>query len=502
MWKGAWRLGRESGSKSTNHRTETQKDNSKSNNKNSTVEGDDIKVTLNLQNIFAVEKDSEKVASGNTQSLSRSDVQSDTNSSPRPLSATINSQRGAVPTKSTATLFQPTASNVDVREVLQASTSRPENSAGRRLSSTETVGQSLYSVSEYPVPKPITSENIRKHLPKDTDEYIQAYMSCSELLGSNAMVPLWKPSPSDKSDARKWRHHVYVGDVGIFNAEGGFDTLFNIFNSKIRNRDGGYEPPSDFVPYPRSLEEMSSDFFDFQRSTLPGAKGVKVVRFAAVSKSHSKQSHSRATNSYQANSSNCSAICLRTGFLKVSLKGWERPRVLEYIRDHQDSWQRHVEETAGTHFRDRPLLVICATWRTQSYALATGSRPWPQKCQGIITLQESVEGGHTNYQWEVAGDNRIFTQFGPSIQLKENQESYFATIDKTENPKYSAAARKEIEECHSVAIAVVGLRKRGWIRGGSVKSGRSSKTTIRPLWARMSSLPTHLDSSIQEEVEF
>lgn len=83
-----------------------------------------------------------------------------------------------------------------------------------------------------------------------------------------------------------------MGDVGIFNAEGGFDTLFNIFNSKMRNLDGGYEPPSDFVPYPRSLEEMSSDFFDFQRSTLPGAKGIKVVRFEAVSKSHSKQRYS------------------------------------------------------------------------------------------------------------------------------------------------------------------------------------------------------------------
>jgi hypothetical protein len=117
-------------------------------------------------------------------------------------------------------------------------------------------------------------------------------MSTTELFGSNAMIPLWKPSPSDKSNARIWRHHIYVGDVGIFNAEGGFDTLFNIFKSKTRNQEGGYEPPSDFVPYPKSLEEMSLDFFDFQQSTLPLADGVQVVGFEAVSESQPKQRYS------------------------------------------------------------------------------------------------------------------------------------------------------------------------------------------------------------------
>jgi hypothetical protein len=67
------------------------------------------------------------------------------------------------------------------------------------------------------------------------------------LFGSNRIIPLWNPSPGLETDPQEWRYHVNIGDVGFFNDEGGFDTLFNIFLPKEQNHDHHHTPPDDFV---------------------------------------------------------------------------------------------------------------------------------------------------------------------------------------------------------------------------------------------------------------
>lgn len=40
-----------------------------------------------------------------------------------------------------------------------------------------------------------------------------------------------------------------IGDVGYFNDEGGFHSLFNIFLTKEENEKHGYKPPPNFEEY-------------------------------------------------------------------------------------------------------------------------------------------------------------------------------------------------------------------------------------------------------------
>ncbi|KAF9475521.1 hypothetical protein BDN70DRAFT_772199, partial [Pholiota conissans] len=66
------------------------------------------------------------------------------------------------------------------------------------------------------------------------------------LFSSNSVIPLWSPSPGIELVPEEWKHHVNVGDVGFFNDEGGFDTLFNIFLSREENISRHHSPPEDF----------------------------------------------------------------------------------------------------------------------------------------------------------------------------------------------------------------------------------------------------------------
>lgn len=48
-----------------------------------------------------------------------------------------------------------------------------------------------------------------------------------------------------------------MGDVGVFDDDGGFDTYFNIFENKEDNNKRGHKVPSNFIPYHKKLSNMS-----------------------------------------------------------------------------------------------------------------------------------------------------------------------------------------------------------------------------------------------------
>lgn len=175
----------------------------------------------------------------------------------------------------------------------------------------------------------------------------------------------------------------------------------------------------------------------------------------------------------------------------------EKPEVLEYIRGYQESWQLYLENKFSGQLQDRPLLVIFSCFRTKSCALAAGSKlNFLKSWQPKLTLQELVEGDHKSYVWE-ADDNGIQTKFSPSSSFKRSLETYFEDMGTT----YSARDRKEIEECHCVAVGAYSIQQKGWIKGGSVITGRSGKSTVKPPWSRMS-LPAYFNPSIREEIGY
>jgi hypothetical protein len=171
--------------------------------------------------------------------------------------------------------------------------------------------------------------------------------------------------------------------------------------------------------------------------------------------------------------------------------------VLEYIRDHQESWQLHLEDEFSGQMQDRPLLIIYSSFRTKSCALAAGSKPsFLKSWKAKLTLQELVKCNHRSYVLE-ADDKNIFTQFSPSHASIESLEAFFGDL----GANYSADDRKEVEECHCVAVGAYSLQKRGWIRGGSVMTGKSSGTVVKPTRSRMT-LPAHFNPSIREEIGY
>ncbi|KAF8179125.1 hypothetical protein BJ912DRAFT_1062919 [Pholiota molesta] len=190
----------------------------------------------------------------------------------------------------------------------------------QRSPSVNSFGWSIFSNSENN-PKMVQPRDVKRHLPKHTEDYIKAYMANDTFFDTKRAVSLWKPSPSDKSEAWTWKHHIYVGDVGIFNDEGGFDTIFNIFISKDENLALGYDPPSDFICYPKSLDELNLDYTRINYRDQPH-KALKLNGIDSFSQK--KQSNESSTDSspinstYRANgTSDCSAIYLESGYYKI-----------------------------------------------------------------------------------------------------------------------------------------------------------------------------------------
>jgi hypothetical protein len=112
----------------------------------------------------------------------------------------------------------------------------------------------------------ISWQQMKRLMPEYTPKHIRIYMSAM-LFGSKRIIPLWNPSPSIKTNPQKWKLYVYIGDVGTFNDQGAFDTLFNIFLSPEQNVEHGYTPPHGFIPYRKNLKEVKIDFRDVMLTT-------------------------------------------------------------------------------------------------------------------------------------------------------------------------------------------------------------------------------------------
>ena len=79
------------------------------------------------------------------------------------------------------------------------------------------------------------------------------------LFGRNDIIPLFNPSKVAARDK-----NVRIGNVGFFNALGGFTTLFNIFETIEQNRALGYEAPRGFRPFHKTFSHLtvSNDRFE------------------------------------------------------------------------------------------------------------------------------------------------------------------------------------------------------------------------------------------------
>ena len=102
-------------------------------------------------------------------------------------------------------------------------------------------------------------------------------------------------------------------------------------------------------------------------------------------------------------------------------------------------------------------------------------------------LQELAQHqGCSRFLWKT--DSRsIRCEYGPTNDQLDQLEQYLSDekIDSNLDPK----GRRDIRECHCVAVRACVLRKPKWRLGVSISSASSSKSTIKQHFARGVSMP-------------
>ncbi|KAF9473882.1 hypothetical protein BDN70DRAFT_899424 [Pholiota conissans] len=302
----------------------------------------------------------------------------------------------------------------------------------------------------------ITVENIKELVSKNVPRYIVGYMSVPDLFESRIAIPLWKPSPSLDSthDVENWSRNIYIGDVGIFDDNGGFDTFFNIFESMGQNRRRRYSPPQDFLPYHKRLSEIPIDSEarrpsdeDSQIKLAGFIKDDKAGEGAATIMLPPGHSHYSKTHSY-------AALHTRDGYIRVALYANDDADVTQYCRRHQTAWYKSLKQ----RLNGRSLAIITASYRTRSWASAAAIAP---KAGTTVKLVQQTAGSAATSYWSALKHCKVLTKNGPSPDHIARRRAYL------ENRITDTPSALEIEECHVIAVEAHCLQEKSpnWISG-------------------------------------
>ncbi|KAF9473883.1 hypothetical protein BDN70DRAFT_899425 [Pholiota conissans] len=281
------------------------------------------------------------------------------------------------------------------------------------------------------------------------------YMSSSMLFNSTTAIPLWRPSPSldDTRDVGYWSRNVYIGDVGIFDENGGFNTYFNIFESKGENLRRRYTPPSNFVPFYKKLSEIH---LDSEAHRLLGKRQIMLTGFLSNLKEMSetvKIMFPPNTSSHQ----NYAAIHMQEGYTRINLFRQETEEVLAYCRNNQTAWYDSLENSLN----GQSLVIITTSYRVRAWASAVAK--FTKKGSTAKLIQQSIEGEEPSF-WS-ADDAEILTKSGPSRDYISKTQAYLQKFPDIPN-------RKEIEECYVVAVDGYCLQdKTAWNPLGTIGAG-------------------------------
>ncbi|KAF8972487.1 hypothetical protein BDZ97DRAFT_836109 [Flammula alnicola] len=309
--------------------------------------------------------------------------------------------------------------------------------------------------------KRITPENLKNHVPESIHDCVMSYMCASGLFRSTIAIPLWRPSPSlynsRKNQTRHWGKNVYIGDVGVFNGDGGFDTYFNVFETKEENESRGRTPPANFVRYPKKLSEMDI-------VSEPQNDGLMIIGFVKDKSGESGEHSTSFAIKFPPpphKQKDASALHMLHGFLSVKMNSSEEGRLKNYIRRQQTGWYESFKDV----LEGRSLVVITTSYRAKTWASAAAKL---SKKEGKMRLIHRNVEKKDVCSW-VSDDADISTKNGPSRDHIQKIESYFRALG-------DESGRDEIEECHAVAVEAFYLHEKSSGIGGSTRSRRTTQT--------------------------
>lgn len=180
---------------------------------------------------------------------------------------------------------------------------------------------------------------------------------------------------------------------------------------------------------------------------------------------------------------------MANGYSRQLLQRQDEMEIQDYLCDEQPRWQSHFDQNSPSQFRDLSFAVILGCYRAETWTFATGTKEPRDVRKEKIILQELVQHqGCNRYIWKTNGRS-IRCEYGPTNDQLDQLEQYLS--DETVALNLDAEGRRDIRECHCVAVRVCVLRKPKWRLGASISSARSSKSTIKQHFARgLRSMPS------------
>ncbi|CAA7271110.1 unnamed protein product [Cyclocybe aegerita] len=293
----------------------------------------------------------------------------------------------------------------------------------------ESMGRGLYP--QYKVKmKEVTHDNDLP-LPEHTPPNIAMYMKSLPRLEKD-VIPLWSASPSGRTC-----REIVIGDVGVFNKQGGFETKFNIFKTLQENIDEGLDPPPDFSAYgpaPCQVESIIKDWNDASGMTSK-------VSISSSGESRRWTCSSQPSMSINAPDYSC-GLYLPDGGTKFWIDTGDIPHVLQFADRNVASWYCYknmgndgqpLSEKFDARLWNKSLVLVTDVWKASAWfsVLTTDridymERSAPQQRREIKATVQTCQSSSPQYSYTFDTGLRMNT--GPDETAKSGQKNQCVAI--------------------------------------------------------------------------
>ncbi|KAF9554942.1 hypothetical protein CPC08DRAFT_726781 [Agrocybe pediades] len=272
-------------------------------------------------------------------------------------------------------------------------------------------------------------QNIRIPHPS-IPEQAKAFMR-SNFFDEDFIIPLWKTSPGliSKSDRPKQRNRVtMIGHVGNFNRQGGFEILFNIFKTEQENRENGFHPPANFVPYVPldTVYPLSTSIFCEKDSHRMRCGDFKYVNRGPMHSDNTKH-HIYSFQTIESNKPlKGAALPLPDGYTEHRFLLSAIAAMQKYFNEQAPSWYRYyaTDITRSSGMLEGCLKLVTISLTAKTCGAATFIKNEKSRTAEIIYANMCRPNPNEDiYQWH--RHDLVSTKAGPSTDEMVNKVAEF-----------------------------------------------------------------------------
>ncbi|KAJ3514676.1 hypothetical protein NLJ89_g2240 [Agrocybe chaxingu] len=255
-------------------------------------------------------------------------------------------------------------------------------------------------------------------MPEYTPDNILDYMRTLPLHQLD-LIPLWDPSPSEKV------REVKIGDVGIFNQKGGFETKFNIFSTD--NLAEGFKPPPDFVPCQATEEHIKA--IEERWETRCGLIAESTDSKYTCSPMGSIDLMNNLPDWAKGY---CSSLYLPYGGRTHSIETAALPDIMQYAATQAPSWYCYKNTAQDgkplkqiyDELRNKSLVVVTEVWNTSTWYSIQTEEPSDLKSLSRRRIKATVQKS-TDPKSHICthvSDSGLVVHTGPESSVLQGRE--------------------------------------------------------------------------------